>query len=148
MITNALYQTNDDDTQRPLTAAEGQEENARRWQIEQLHRQLKQLTGSQKCQCRKARSQRNHLACCYFAWLTLKVRAAQLSTSLYQVRANLFSDFLRSQLRNPDLPAYGRTLAKALTFLNHLVAHWQQGELYLIMDNLSLHKSLDVRLWA
>jgi hypothetical protein len=109
VITNGLYQTNDDDTQRPLTAVEVQDENARRWQIEQLHRELKQLTGSQKCQCRKARSQRNHLACCYFAWLTLKVRAAQVGTSLYQVRANLFSDFLRSQLRNPALPAYGLT---------------------------------------
>ena len=109
VITNRLYQTHDDDAQRPLTAAEVQEENARRWQIEQMHRELKQLTGSQKSRCRKARSQRNHLACCYFAWLTFKVRAAQLGTSLYQVRASLFSDFLRSQLRNPALPAYGLT---------------------------------------
>ncbi len=36
-----------------------------RWQIEQLHRELKQLTGTESCQCRKQRSQRNHLACCY-----------------------------------------------------------------------------------
>ncbi len=33
-----------------------------RWQIEELHRQLKQLTGTEKCQCRKGRSQRNHIA--------------------------------------------------------------------------------------
>ena len=38
-----------------------------RWQIEQMHRELKQLTGLEQCQCRKARSQRNHLACCYQA---------------------------------------------------------------------------------
>lgn len=38
-----------------------------RWQIEQLHRELKQLTGSEKCECRLQRSQRNHLACCYHA---------------------------------------------------------------------------------
>ncbi len=33
--------------------------------IEELHRGLKQLTGSEQCQCRAARAQRNHLACCY-----------------------------------------------------------------------------------
>jgi hypothetical protein len=37
------------------------------WQVEDFHRGFKQLTGSEKCQCRKARSQRNHLACCYHA---------------------------------------------------------------------------------
>ena len=41
-----------------------------------------------------------------------------------------------------------RDTAHFLTFLNHLVARWPEGELYLIMDNLSIHKSLDVRLWA
>ncbi len=29
------------------------QENKRRWRIEQLHRELKQLTGIEKCQCRK-----------------------------------------------------------------------------------------------
>lgn len=38
-----------------------------RWQVEEFHRSFKQLTGSEKCQCRKERSQRNHLACCYAA---------------------------------------------------------------------------------
>ena len=35
----------------------------------------RQLTSSEKCQRRKARSQRNHLACCYHAWVSLKVHA-------------------------------------------------------------------------
>ncbi len=48
-----------------------QEENEVRWQVEQFHRELKQLTGTEACQCRKARSQRNHIACCYHAWLSL-----------------------------------------------------------------------------
>jgi predicted transcriptional regulator len=38
-----------------------------RWQVEEPHRGIKQLTGSEKCQCRKARSQRNHLACYHHA---------------------------------------------------------------------------------
>lgn len=83
-----------------------QEANAVRWQIEQLHRELKQLTGSEKCECRKARSQRNHLACCYHAWLSLKVKAQELGTSLYAVQRDLFSDYLRAELRSPRIPAF------------------------------------------
>ena len=30
------------------------------WHIEQFHREVKQLTGIEKCQCRSARAQRNH----------------------------------------------------------------------------------------
>jgi hypothetical protein len=37
-----------------------QKENKVRWAIERLHRELKQLTGTEKCQCRKQRAQRNH----------------------------------------------------------------------------------------
>jgi hypothetical protein len=89
-----------------FTASDIQEENAVRWQIEQLHRELKQLTGTEKCECRHARSQRNHLACCYHAWLTLKVKALQLSKTLYAVRHDLFSDYLRAELRQPRIPAF------------------------------------------
>lgn len=34
-----------------------------RWKIEEFHRELKQLTGVEAYQCRKARIQRNHIAC-------------------------------------------------------------------------------------
>jgi len=77
-----------------------------RWQVEAFHRELKQLTGSEKCQCRKARSQRNHLACCYHAWLSLKVHAKSLGKTLYQARRDLFSDYLRAELRNPTIKAF------------------------------------------
>ena len=76
-----------------------------RWQVEELHRSLKQLTGSERCQCRKARAQRNHLACCYHAWLSLKVQAKRLDKTLYQVRTDLFRDYLRAELVNPRVPA-------------------------------------------
>jgi hypothetical protein len=89
-----------------FTTSDIQNENAERWQIEQLHRELKQLTGSEKCECRKARSQRNHLACCYLAWLALKVKARQLGKTLYAVQHDLFSDYLRAELRDPHIPAY------------------------------------------
>ena len=77
-----------------------------RWQVEELHRGLKQLTGTEKCQCRQARSQRNHLACCYHAWLSLKVKATQLNQTLYQVKTDLFRDYLRAELREPHVRAF------------------------------------------
>lgn len=89
-----------------LTAQVVQDANDVRWQIEELHRGLKQLTGSEKCQCRKSRSQRNHLACCYQAWLSLKVKAKELGKTLYQVRTDLFRDYLRAELRNPRIPVF------------------------------------------
>jgi len=36
-----------------------------RWKIELLHCETKQGTGMDKCQCRKLRAQRNHIACCF-----------------------------------------------------------------------------------
>jgi len=89
-----------------LTAQVAQDANDLRWQVEELHRGLKQLTGSEQCQCRKARSQRNHLACCYHAWLSLKVKATQLNKTLYQVKTDLFRDYLRAELCNPRIPAF------------------------------------------
>jgi hypothetical protein len=89
-----------------VTAQVAQDANDRRWQVEELHRELKQLTGSEKCQCRKARSQRNHSACCYHAWLALKVKAKQLNKTLYQVKTDLLRDYLRAKLRNPRIPAF------------------------------------------
>jgi hypothetical protein len=89
-----------------LTAQVAQNANDMRWQVEELHRSLKQLTGSAKCQCRQARSQRNHLACCYHAWLSLKVMATKLNKTLYEVRTDLLRDYLRAELRNPHIPAF------------------------------------------
>jgi len=115
VITNRaldLEEADQDDQDTPgdaharLTADDVQDENAVRWQIEQLHRELKQLVGTEKCQCRQGRAQRNHLACCYLAWLTLKVHARKVGTTLYTAHANLLRDFLRAQLRQPTIPAY------------------------------------------
>jgi len=92
--------------QPELTTHDVQSKNAVRWQIEQLHRELKQLTGSEQCPCRKARSQRNHLGCCYPAWLTLRLHANPLQQSLYAVQQALFSDYLRAELRQPHIPAF------------------------------------------
>ena len=98
IITNDLDET--------MTSQVVQDADDLRWQVEEFHRELKQLTGSEKCQCRKARSQRNHLACCYHAWLSLKVHAKRWNKTIYRVRTDLFSDYLRAELRNPTIPAF------------------------------------------
>jgi hypothetical protein len=89
-----------------LLAHVAQNANDVRWQVEELHRGIKQLTGSAKCQCQKARSQRTHLACCYHAWLSLKVTATKLNKTLYEVKTDLLRDYLRAELRNPHIPAF------------------------------------------
>ncbi len=87
-------------------SAEGvQNVNTHRWQIEPFHRELKQLTGIEKCQCRKQRSQRNHIACCYQAWLAMKVKATELHKTMYAVKHDLLYEFLRAELRDPRIPA-------------------------------------------
>ena len=88
-----------------LTAQAAQDASDVRWQVEELHRGLKQLTGTEKCQCRKGRSQRNHIACCYHAWLSLKVKANELGKTLYQTKHDLLSDYLRAELRKPRIHA-------------------------------------------
>jgi len=89
-----------------LTTQAAQDVSDVRWQVEELHRGLKQLTGTEKCQCRKGRSQRNHLACCYHAWLSLKVKAKALGKTLYQTKHDLLSDYLRAELRQPRIQAF------------------------------------------
>jgi hypothetical protein len=74
-----------------------------RWKIEQLHREGKQLTGLERCQCRKARIQRNHIGCALLVWVRFKELAAQTGRTMYQLKHGLLDDYLIQQLRNPSL---------------------------------------------
>ena len=74
-----------------------------RWRIEQLHREGKQLTGWEKCQCRKARIQRNHIGCALLVWLRLKALAIADYSTVYQLKNGLLQDYLIQQLKNPSL---------------------------------------------
>lgn len=92
-----------------ITADVIKSHNDIRWKIEEMHRELKQLTGIQQCQSRRARSQRNHISYCYQAWFALKRKAQEMSTTVYAVRTKLFSDYLQAVLLNPVVPAYELT---------------------------------------
>jgi hypothetical protein len=74
-----------------------------RWKIEQLHHAGKQVTGLERCQCRTARIQRNHIGCAFLVWVRLKELAAQTGRTVYQLKHSLLDDYLFQQLRNPSL---------------------------------------------
>jgi len=59
VVTNDLSQEVVDDVRK---------ECAIRWHIEEFHRELKQATGLEGCECRIARSQRNHITMAILAW--------------------------------------------------------------------------------
>ena len=74
-----------------------------RWKIEQLHRELKQLTGIEKCQCRRQRAQRNHIACAIIVLVCLKRLATKLKTNVYCLKRALLSGYMREQLKSPAI---------------------------------------------
>ena len=74
-----------------------------RWKIEQFHRETKQLTGLESCQCRLARIVRNHIACAFLVWIRLMREAHETAQTLYQVKHGMLSEYLREQLKSPTL---------------------------------------------
>jgi hypothetical protein len=77
-----------------------------RWKIEQFHRETKQLTGLEGCQCRLARIVRNHIACAMLVWVRLKHLASLAQQTVYQLKRGLLDDYLCQQLKRPSLSMY------------------------------------------
>jgi hypothetical protein len=74
-----------------------------RWNVEQFHRETKQVTGVEKCQCRTQRAQRNHIGCAILVWIRLKQVAAETARTIYQVKLGLLDEYMRQQLRSPSI---------------------------------------------
>ncbi len=74
-----------------------------RWKVEQLHREVKQLTGLQNCQCRLARIVRNHIASAFLVWVHLMRKAYETGKTLYQVKHGLLTEYLCQQLKSPAI---------------------------------------------
>ena len=94
IATNDLAQDSTHDTQEVC---------ALRWKIEQFHRETKQTTGIEACQCRLARIQRNHIGCAILVWVRLKQVAQETASSIYQLKQGLLDDYIRTQLRSPAI---------------------------------------------
>lgn len=60
-----------------------QQGNVILWKIEEFHRELKQLTNIEDCQCPKARIQPYHIACALLLWFHLTRIAFQSGESIY-----------------------------------------------------------------
>ena len=89
------------------SSLDAREACAKRWKIEQFHRELKQTTGVEKCQCRKARIQKNHIACAMLVWVRLKQIAHETGRTIYQIKHGLLDDYLIEQLKNPRVRMVG-----------------------------------------
>jgi len=94
IVTNDLTQSDTDEAQKV---------SGQRWKIEQFHREAKQLTGIERCQCRLNRSQPNHIASALLVWLVFKELADKTAHTVYQLKHGLLSDYLKQQLRNPAI---------------------------------------------
>ena len=85
------------------SAQDAQEVRAVRWKIEEFHREAKQLTGIEACQCRASRIQRNHIACALLVWSRLKSLAYQSGQTIYRIKRGLLHDYLVHQLKTPSV---------------------------------------------
>ena len=87
--------------QQDTSAAE--QESDVRWLVEPFHREIKQVTGIESCQCRKSRSQRNHVALAALTWVRLKHLAYQAKTTVYQLKQGLLDAYMTRELTAPTL---------------------------------------------
>ena len=74
-----------------------------RWKIEQFHRELKQNTGVEKCQCRKARAQRNHIGCAILVWIRMTALARKVGSNIYALKKEMLGNYLRNELKSPSV---------------------------------------------
>ena len=86
-----------------LTTAAVQEASGFRWNVEQFHREEKQLTGIEACQYRRARIQRNHIGCAILVWVCLKALAHQTGNTVCQIKHGMLSQYMIEQLRTSSV---------------------------------------------
>jgi hypothetical protein len=83
------------------TTAAAKKVGGYRWKIEQFHREVKQLTGVDKCQARKGRKQRNHICIAFVVWHQLNELAKQMHTTMYEVKHRPLKEYQKQLWRNP-----------------------------------------------
>ncbi len=94
------YGTNNFD----LTLTAMQEVFARRWEIEEYHRGLKQTVGIAKCQAQTKRSQRNHIFCSLLSFLALEKKRLEENITWYESKRRIIADALFVYLKQPMIP--------------------------------------------
>ena len=95
------YVVTNDLSQSEVSAT--QQASRSRWKIEHFHREAKQLTGLENCQCRLSRIVRNHIGSAFLVWVHLIRRAQETGQTVYQVKHGFLSEYLCQQLKSPAL---------------------------------------------
>jgi Transposase DDE domain len=89
------------DMEKSTDVSVTQDESSKRWKVEQFHREIKQTLGISKCQCRKNRSQRNHIVCSMLSWIYLTKQAIKHSKTIYQIKKQQLNDYMLAITKHP-----------------------------------------------
>jgi len=73
------------------------------WAIEHYHRGVEQCTGIERCQCRSARAQRNHIGMALRAFLRLEVHCFARGVSWVEAKGSIIRDAVRAYLNQPHI---------------------------------------------
>jgi putative transposase len=73
------------------------------WAIENYHRGIKQCTGVERCQCRTAKAQRNHIGLALRAFLRLEAHCFARGISWFEAKTAIIRDAVRAYLERPRI---------------------------------------------
>ena len=73
------------------------------WSIEHYHRGIKQCTGVERCQCRSARAQRNHIGLALRAFLRFEAHCFAHGISWVEAKTAIIRDAVRAYLARPRI---------------------------------------------
>lgn len=71
------------------------------WAIEHYHRGIKQCTGIERCQCRTAHAQRNHIGLALRAFLRLEIHCFARGVSWVEAKTDIIRDAVRAYIAQP-----------------------------------------------
>jgi hypothetical protein len=86
-----------------MTKPDRERVTARRWNIEEYHRGLKQVVGIEKCQARNQRSQRTHIFCAILSFVALERHRLQTGMSWYETKRRIIQNAMRYYLQKPSI---------------------------------------------
>jgi hypothetical protein len=73
------------------------------WAIESYHRGIKQCTGVERCQCRSAKAQRNHIGMALRAFLRFETYCFRQGISWLEAKTAIIRDAVRAYLARPHI---------------------------------------------
>jgi putative transposase len=81
------------------------------WSVEHYHRGIKQCTGIERCQCRSAKAQRNHIGLALRAFLRFEDYCFRHGSSWVEAKAAILREAVRAYLARPHIRLLPRPTA-------------------------------------